>query len=76
MEAVVLTVRVVVPVPLAARLTLDELSDTLSPDAPGLTVAEIETVPTRPYKLPRLTVEVPFCPATRPKVEGSLIAKS
>jgi len=47
-EADVCTVRVVVPVPLATRLTLDGLMDTLSPDAPGLTDAEIETVPTKP----------------------------
>jgi len=47
-EGDVCTVRVVVPVPLATRLTLDGLIDTLSPDAPGLTDAEIETVPTKP----------------------------
>jgi len=47
-EADVCTVRVVVPVPLATRLTLDGLMDTLSPDDPGLTDAEIEAVPTKP----------------------------
>jgi len=47
-EADVWTVRVVVPVPLATRLTLDGLMDTLSPDAPGLTDEVIDTVPTKP----------------------------
>ena len=48
MDADVCTVRVVVPVPLAARLTLDGLIDTERPDAPGLTDGKMETVPTKP----------------------------
>jgi hypothetical protein len=47
-DADVCTVRVVVPVPFAARLTLEGLIDTERPDAPGLTEVEIETVPTKP----------------------------
>jgi len=47
-DADVCTVRVVVPVPLATRLTLAGLIETLRPDALGLTEVDIETVPAKP----------------------------
>jgi hypothetical protein len=46
-DADVWTVSVDVPVPLATRLTLGGLIETLSPDALGLTEVEIVTVPAK-----------------------------
>ncbi len=63
-------------VPPAFNLTLVGLVDTVRPIPVGLTDVERETVPMKPFTLPRLTVVVPEEPAVKLRGGGVAMLKS